>query len=143
MYKFLYQSKIGNLIIKSDGDYLTGIEFEDSNNPLLISLLINLEVVNDTIRYLNSYFNGKTLLEVPKIKLEGDEISKKIWNYLMTIPYGSSVTYDEIIKLLNVVTKDIDKALNDNPILIIIPSHRVINNKIEKLDKIKEVEKNK
>lgn len=131
-YKFLYQSKIGNLILKSDGEYLTGIEFEDPNNPLLISLLIAIKAISDTISYLDAYFNNKPLPKLPSMKLELCDFDKNVLEIVSNIGYGKTMTYKDISNIYNEKYNNIispiaiGKALSRNPILILIPCHRVV-----------------
>lgn len=131
-YKFLYQSKIGNLILKSDGEYLTGIEFEDPNNPLLFSLLIAIKAISDTISYLDAYFNNSPLPKLPPMKLDICEFDKNVLEIVSNISYGKTMTYKEISNLYNEKYKKnispiaVGKALSRNPILILIPCHRVV-----------------
>jgi|YelNatPaOPRAMG01_1025707.scaffolds.fasta_scaffold04422_1 methylated-DNA-[protein]-cysteine S-methyltransferase len=78
---------------------------------------------------LREYFNGKRkVFEVP-IEYSGSAFQEKVWNILLKIPYGRTVTYKFIAQKLgdekNV--RAVGKANGSNPIPIIIPCHRVIN----------------
>ena len=133
-FYYIYKSKIGNIYIKTDENYVYNINF------------INLSSINQNIEYkkniitekvinqLEEYFNGKRkIFELP-VKLIGSEFQKKVWKELEKIPYGQTKTYKDIaIKIGNPnASRAIGNANNKNPIAIVIPCHRVIgcNNKL-------------
>ncbi len=62
------------------------------------------------------------------ISLIGTEFQRKIWNELLKIPYGKSITYKELaIRIGNEkATRAVGNANGKNPLSIIIPCHRVI-----------------
>lgn len=79
-------------------------------------------------KQLNEYFNfNREIFSVPLI-LIGTEFQKKVWNYLRTIPYATTISYKEqSIELKDEkAIRAIAKANGANPIAIIIPCHRVI-----------------
>lgn len=93
---------------------------------------------NETIKsaaiQLYEYSIGKRKeFELPFIKFFGDEESlrKEVYEFVMKIPYGKVVTYDEIAESLLVPKKleVIRLFLNKNRLPIIIPCHRVVESK--------------
>ena len=65
------------------------------------------------------------------LSIEGTEFQKTVWNKLLTIPYGRTVSYLEMAKKLgnrNSI-RAVGNANAKNRIAIIIPCHRVIGNK--------------
>lgn len=132
MFKKIYKSKIGNIILISDGEYLTGLYFGNSKN-FENYIEKDLDIFNDTIKWLDIYFNGGIPNFTPKYKIETTLFRKEIINILNKIPYGKVTTYGEIAKIM-AIKKGINKmsaqavghAIGNNPISIIIPCHRVI-----------------
>ena len=61
-------------------------------------------------------------------KLNGSEFQMKVWNELLNIPYGETKTYKEIAKSIGneKAFRAVGMANNKNPLLIIVPCHRVI-----------------
>ncbi len=133
-YKYKYNSPIGEITMLSDGKYLTNLwikgqpeiygKFEESED---------LEVFNKTIKWLDEYFQRKKpKIKIP-IKLEGTDFRKMVWDILLKIPYGQTITYGEIAQKI-ATTRNIRKmsaqavggAVGHNPISIIVPCHRVI-----------------
>lgn len=132
IYTKIYHSSIGEIVMKSDGRYLTGLKFKESDEEIK-ETYENIAVLEKTINWLNRYFSGeKCYSNKIDLKLEGSEFQKKIWQLLQEIPYGMTTTYGEIAKQLEklydkrVSPQGVGKAIGKNPILIIIPCHRVI-----------------
>ena len=58
----------------------------------------------------------------------GTPFQEKVWDILLTIPYGQTLTYGQIAKLLGCpgASQAVGAAVGRNPISIIIPCHRVL-----------------
>jgi len=77
---------------------------------------------------LEQYFNGKRKsFDIP-LKTEGTVFQKKVWKALNTIAYGSTCSYQAIAEKIGnpKACRAIGGANNKNPIIIIVPCHRVI-----------------
>lgn len=152
-FSYIYESKFGNIYIKTDENYVYNINFIDINS-------INKEfeykkniITEEVIKQVEEYFNGKRKsFELP-VNPQGTEFQKRVWRELQKIPYGQTRTYKDIaIKIEKPnASRAIGNANNKNPIAIVIPCHRVIgsNNKlvgyaggIDKKIKLLELEKN-
>lgn len=74
------------------------------------------------------YFEGKLRKFTIPLDLRGTEFQKKVWMELLNIPYGETRTYKEIAINIGVpkAYRAVGGALNKNPILIVVPCHRVI-----------------
>lgn len=82
----------------------------------------------DVIEQLENYFSKNIKEFNLKIKPEGTIFQKKVWNTLLEIPYGKTASYEDIaIKVGGIkYSRAVGTAISKNPILIIIPCHRVI-----------------
>ncbi|MBP2070108.1 methylated-DNA--[protein]-cysteine S-methyltransferase [Anaerococcus nagyae] len=62
------------------------------------------------------------------IELKGTKFQMTVWNELKNIPYGDTKTYKEIAKSIGKpkAIRAVASAIGKNPIMIIIPCHRVI-----------------
>ena len=121
----VYNTKIGKLKIEYDNDVLTGIAYAENEKEQGI----RSELSDKTVLQLEEYFDGRRKeFEIP-LKLIGTEFQKKVWNELLKIPYGETVSYKDIaIKIGNPkACRAVGMANHNNPILIIVPCHRVIN----------------
>ncbi len=86
------------------------------------------DLIKTTYVQLMEYFDGKrTTFDVP-IRLEGSSFQTKVWEELRKIPYGETRSYGEIAKMVGVPkgARAVGGANHNNPILIIVPCHRVI-----------------
>jgi len=100
-----------------------------------ISFVANVETVienppclRECVSQLNDYFNGKRKSFNLELDVEGTEFQKKVWNELLKIPYGKTVSYNDIAKKLGdkEAVRAVGHANGKNPVAIIIPCHRVI-----------------
>ncbi|WP_017185969.1 methylated-DNA--[protein]-cysteine S-methyltransferase [Alkalibacillus haloalkaliphilus] len=134
-----YKSPIGPLIIGSQADYLYFIEHIQSNNALnwksrrklshfeyeiSQSCPFNLTIIDE----LERYFNQQPLQTDLPMELIGTDFQKSVWNALMQVPYGQTVTYQQIAREIDnpKAVRAVGGAINKNPISILVPCHRVI-----------------
>lgn len=138
MYKTEVTSPLGILTLTSDGKHLTGLFIENQkyflNGMTNLIQKDNLEIFNKTKNWLEIYFKGENpSINELKILPRGTEFQKIVWDYLLTIPYGKTITYKELGKIVakkleknSMSAQAIGTAVGHNPISIIIPCHRVI-----------------
>lgn len=104
IYTTTYTSPIGKLLIASKDDKLVGIWIEKQKYYLHnfkeeIKEKDNIEILVKTKKWLDRYFNGeKPKIEELEINLIGSEFRKEVWDILKKIPYGETVTYNDIAK---------------------------------------------
>ena len=158
-YTHRYKTPPGfsDIIMNSDGEYLTGLWFEGSKDSLKHDLsgeIKELPIFSETCRWLSLYFSGKAPDFTPKYRIAGlTPFRKEVSDIMNTIPYGETMTYSDIAKIIaknrgieKMSAQAVGGAVGWNPICIIIPCHRVmgahgkltgygggINNKIELL----------
>ena len=123
---FYYKSKFGLLKGCVKGDKLVYLKNtdtkENSNKTNKSKFAIKIE------KELDEYFNGKRKEFNIPLEPEGTEFQKKVWKALLEIPYGQTRSYKEIaIRIGNEkASRAVGMANNKNPIIIIVPCHRVI-----------------
>lgn len=79
-------------------------------------------------KQLREYFAGnRREFDLP-ICLHGTDFQKKVWNVLQSIPYGETLSYGEVAAKIGnpKASRAVGGANNKNPIMIIVPCHRVI-----------------
>ncbi len=129
IYKTTYNSPLGLLILESDGVCLTGLRPGDD--------VIHddcIEIFTETKNWLDKYFsNKKPNISELKLKPDGTSFRQVVWDILCSIPYGTTISYGEVAditaKKLNktkMSARAVGNAIGHNPIMIIIPCHRVI-----------------
>lgn len=85
-------------------------------------------IVSEAIDQLIAYFDRRlTKFSVP-LFLEGTDFMKKVWNALLDIPYGKTVSYKDIASAVgnSKAYRAVGMANRNNSIPIFIPCHRVI-----------------
>ncbi|ORU00012.1 Methylated-DNA--protein-cysteine methyltransferase [Anaerovibrio sp. JC8] len=137
-YISFFDSPLGKLYLTADDDGLTGLVFEqDEGNQLPINLKdveFNDEQpdIMDAKLWLSLYFAGSRPDFTPKLSMKGSEFRMDVWDVLKDIPYGETMTYGDIAKLVGerrgtrASAQAVGGAVGHNPIAIIVPCHRVL-----------------
>ena len=131
-YTATYNSPLGSIVIESDGEALTGLRFGEGKTPTTSSLPIFDEVT----RWLDDYFAGKQTENAVMgaktdgritVRPKGTLFQQRVWQALLIIPYGETVSYGEIARMVGCKSAQaVGQAVGANPIALIIPCHRVI-----------------
>ena len=126
MYTYHYDSKLGGITLTSDGEAISGLWFDDSHS-VTDAEIKRLPIFDEAEEWLNIYFSGKAPDFTPKLKMSGSDFRLSVWNVLLTIPYGHTMTYSEVSdRLKNSSARAVGGAVAHNAISIIVPCHRVI-----------------
>ena len=118
-----YLSPLGPIEITADEGVLTSLHFTDQN---VTSTPTTNQIIQDTIAWLDTYFAGKTPEKAPTLHLTGTTFQKSVWQALLTIPYGQVQTYSQLADQLNSSPRAVGNAVGKNPVLLIVPCHRVV-----------------
>ncbi len=86
------------------------------------------DFTEDVYRQLQEYTLGLRQTFNIKYRLIGSEFCQKVWEALLEIPYGETRSYKQIAQQIGKPTacQAVGQATNKNPIMIIVPCHRVI-----------------
>lgn len=123
---YCYNTKLGEITIVEENDFITKIYF--GNSKEINANYIETELIKDTKKQLEEYLIGnRKIFDLP-INPKGTKFQSDVWKSLIEIPYGKTVSYKEIaISIGNKkASRAVGMANNKNPILIIIPCHRVV-----------------
>ena len=125
MEKSYYKSPIGILEIICKNSELVSLTLVDCCKKSNIEA----DFIKDIKKQLDEYFLGKRTIFNIKINPAGTDFQKLVWKELQKIPYGKTKSYSEIAAAAG--NKNAQRAIgntcNKNPIMIIIPCHRVIS----------------
>ena len=127
IYNYYFDTKIGILKVTYNKDFLLGIDRAIKKSCENDSFL-NCEIAKDTQKQINEYLSKKRKEFDLPIKLIGTEFQIKVWNELRKIPYGETCSYSDIANGINnpKAIRAVGMANNKNPIMIVVPCHRVI-----------------
>jgi len=126
-----YPSPVGILRISSKGNCISEVHFWDKPPDVHVEYQAAFPlpaVLQQCIDELIEYFNGTRRAFTVPVQQEGTGFQKSVWNELLNIPYGKTISYLELAKRLG-DPKAIRAAASTNGknnIAIIVPCHRVI-----------------
>ena len=137
MYIYHYSSPLGGITLSSNGTELTGLWFDGQKyfgDTLEKEYLEqDLPIFEETIRWLDIYFSGKSPDFTPSLSMKTTAFRKAVWEIMLTIPYGKTITYGEIANqiakqrgLPKMSAQAVGGAVGHNSISLIIPCHRVV-----------------
>lgn len=138
-YGIHYASPVGNLLLVSDGEKITGLWMENQKYiketmPQSILQGKDIVVLKQGRQWLDRYFAGERPdpCELP-LAPQGNEFRQLVWKKLLMIPYGQLTTYGEIAESVarqmgkpHMSAQAVGGAVGHNPIGIMIPCHRVV-----------------
>ena len=130
-YVHYYHSPIGILKISAEEEYITGLSLEVQEEPQeLVSETPPTALLQETCNQLTEYFAGeRTSFNLPIKFTTGTPFQHSVWNALRNIPYGETRSYEDIAAAVGnpKAVRAIGQANHNNPILLLVPCHRVIN----------------
>jgi methylated-DNA-[protein]-cysteine S-methyltransferase len=119
-----FSSPVGELQIESEGEKITMVGFlwdpkqEENRTP----------VIDHCVAELQEYFSGTRKFFSFDMALRGSDFQVKVWNELLNIPFGKTISYQELaIRVGDIKSiRAVGLANGQNPIAIVVPCHRVI-----------------
>ncbi|MEE4196043.1 MAG: methylated-DNA--[protein]-cysteine S-methyltransferase [Bacteroidales bacterium] len=124
MTEAFYKSPVGYLNIVANERDIINIEFSD----VYYKMRMIPAQIQRCIKQLDEYFRGERKTFTLSINPAGTEFQAKVWNLLLQIPYGTTISYLDLARKLGDenALRAVASANGKNPIPIIIPCHRVI-----------------
>lgn len=137
IYTTYYNSPLGKISLAADEEGLIGLWFEKQKYSADVckgnTVDREVDILKETKQWLDIYFSGKEPDFTPHIHMIGSDFRKAVWNILLEIPYGHTITYGEIAKriaaergIAKMSAQAVGGAVGHNPISVIIPCHRVV-----------------
>ena len=132
-----YNSPLGGITEASDGERLIGLWF-DGQKYFADALGAEYEekplpIFELTDKWLDIYFSGREPDFTPPLSMKTSEFRKAVWEVMLTIPYGKTMTYGEIAETIakqrgiaRMSAQAVGGAVGHNSISLIIPCHRVV-----------------
>lgn len=123
MYVAAVASPIGKVYVECDGERITRVSFE----PLGKSTKRKVpKALKEAVLQLQAYFAGRRKkFDLPLYQV-GSEYRRKVWKRLDSIPFGKAITYEQLAAEVGGNARSAGTACGDNPLLIIVPCHRVL-----------------
>ena len=132
-----YDSPLGRILLAADEIGLTGLWFEGQKYYAAQLPEAHTEqetpILTEAKRWLDIYFTGKEPDFLPPLHPIGSAFRQAVWEILLQIPYGQTMTYGEIARqmaaqkgLARMSAQAVGGAVGHNEISVIIPCHRVV-----------------
>ena len=135
-YTAYYPSPLGSFAITCNANSVVRAYFLDPEQDLFSNLPSSLALIDhgappilkQALSQISQYFKGtRKDFDLP-LDLSGPPFYLKVWQELMNIPFGATVSYGAIAKSVGNerACRAVGMANNRNPVSIIVPCHRVI-----------------
>lgn len=137
----VYHSPCGPLLMGSFGEWLCLCDWirpdSDRRRSVIDRVCRSLDsrlldgtspVIESARKQLDEYFSGRrTEFSIPLL-LPGTDFQKQVWNCLVDIPYGETLTYRSIAQRIGrpKAVRATANAIGANAVSVIVPCHRVI-----------------
>lgn len=121
---FYYQTSLGKVGIAQKGEAIVALSFGE----LVACHIEETDLLSKAAAQLSEYLKGRRKVFQLPLAPEGTAFQRKVWNALRTIPYGQTKSYGQIAEKIGNknAARAVGLANRENPILILIPCHRVI-----------------
>lgn len=133
LYRDDFDTPLGTLIAVATADVLTGLYFEGqkhlpSHLPDRTANPPSSPALTALREQIDAYFAGHSRTFNVPVAPPGTIFQRAVWQALLAIPAGATLTYGEVATRLGqpTATRAVAAAIGRNPISIVIPCHRVI-----------------
>jgi methylated-DNA-[protein]-cysteine S-methyltransferase len=123
-------SPLCKIVVQGDGQFVTGLFMP--NHKCWSGLDPSWQRVDEPFaeirEQLAEYFAGQRQRFTVPLKLEGTPFQRRVWQELVKIPFGATITYAELARRIGrpTASRAVGHANGSNPVSILVPCHRVI-----------------
>jgi methylated-DNA-[protein]-cysteine S-methyltransferase len=125
-YTAYYRSEIGLMEINGTDEEITSVLFVEEERTGSGSAEFPA-VIHACIRQLDEYFSGRRTQFTAKLQWRGTDFQKLVWNRLLSVPFGETVSYKALAASIGKETavRAVGHANGKNRFAIVVPCHRV------------------
>jgi methylated-DNA-[protein]-cysteine S-methyltransferase len=125
LFSSSYSSPLGRIKLQCSGTHLVSASFIDTEENWIED---HHSILEQTTLQMKAYFEGNLRSFNIPMSQNGTEFQNKVWELLYGIPYGKTISYNDLAKQYGDVKaiRAVASANGRNKIAIIIPCHRVI-----------------
>ena len=126
-------TSLGSVFVTSENGSLTRIFLDGSRRtPSVGSDWLREDrdpLLSSAVRQISEYLEGRRQAFDLPVNPVGTPFQKQVWNVLQRIPYGKTISYRDVARLLGKndrYLRAVGSAIARNPLMLIVPCHRVI-----------------
>ena len=121
---YQYDTILGSITFVEEGGTLVAITTHDS----CVGIEQETPLIQKAFLQLSEYFRGERRQFDLPLNPRGTVFQKQVWKALLEIPYGETRSYKQIAEAIGnpKAVRAVGMANNRNPLLIVVPCHRVI-----------------
>ncbi len=121
------ETPIGSLLLLSDETLLHFVGFIDTLEAVSFTAQDAAPILSAE-RELGEYFQGKRKVFTIPLAMKGTPFARKVWEATKEVPFGTRVAYKSLAEQLGIPkgSRGVGRAVASNPLLLVIPCHRVI-----------------
>lgn len=124
--KYYYSCSIEEIGIAEEDGFITDVYFRGVRD--VEADVCETDLIRKCFEEIEEYLCGKRKKFSVPVKAKGTDFQKKVWNALLHIEYGDMASYGDIARKIRSpkAFRAVGMANNRNPVMILIPCHRVV-----------------
>jgi len=124
IHRFTYETVLGDVTLVEEDGALLAISLKSIQEGTELETTI----IQEAHRQITEYLKGERKVFDLPIRLRGTDFQQQVWTALLDIPYGETRSYKQIAEAIGNPKgmRAVGMANNRNPLLIVVPCHRVI-----------------
>ena len=124
IFQYSYETKLGSVTFVEEDGTLLAI----STHRTFTATVMETTLIKEAYRQFSEYLTGERKSFDLPFKLTGTDFQNRVWKALCEIPYGETRSYKQIAEAIGnpKAVRAVGMANNRNPLLVLVPCHRVI-----------------
>ena len=124
IYQFSYETMLGSVTFVEEDGALLAI----STHRTWEGIVQETPLIKEACRRFTEYLQGNSKAFDLPLRMKGTSFQQNVWKALMDIPYGETRSYKQIAEAIGnpKAVRAVGMANNKNPLLVVVPCHRVI-----------------
>ena len=124
IHRFTYETVLGDVTLVEEDGALLAISLKSIQE----GTEQETPIIKEAHRQITEYLKGERKVFDLPIRLRGTDFQQQVWTALLDIPYGETRSYKQIAEAIGNPKgmRAVGMANNRNPLLIVVPCHRVI-----------------
>lgn len=120
-------SPLGQIRLRAEGGALRSLQFDGGEAlPEMPADPADQAVLEAAAAWVARYFRGEEPGPTPPLLPAGTEFQRRVWALAASVPRGETRSYGDLARALGSSPRAVGAALARNPILLMIPCHRVL-----------------